>query len=144
MTVIRMKDAQAMYAGLADSAVRFGREKATVGSDLKYAYGIETGRHKSGRLARRAGGSWAVRDSQQSVLAYAPGLIVREIERLGVHGKMRPQTTFALLARRALDSIRNLLIARVYSVPIPRRGRGFAWKRTHNLRMSYRINQGGI
>lgn len=141
MQVIGLKDAQTMYAGLADACQRFGREKATVGSSLPYAYGIETGKTRSGRLARRAGGSWAVRDAQQDVLDYAPGLVAREIETLGVQGQMRPQVTFRLLGQRALETIRRLLEARVYAVPIPRRGKGFAWRRTGNLRISYGIDQ---
>jgi len=38
-----------------DAAGRFSGPLFRVGSDLRYAWGIETGRRKIGRLARRAG-----------------------------------------------------------------------------------------
>jgi hypothetical protein len=41
----------------ARNAQAFGRARVVVGSPLQYAYGIETGRHRSGSLARRAGGA---------------------------------------------------------------------------------------
>ena len=37
-------------------AAQFGRARVVVGSSLTYAFGIESGRHRSGALARRAGG----------------------------------------------------------------------------------------
>ena len=41
----------------ARQAQTFGRARVVVGSSLGYAYGVETGRHRSGGLARRAGGA---------------------------------------------------------------------------------------
>lgn len=44
-----------------DAACRaVGALRLDAGSDLPYAFGIETGRHPSGRLARRAGGAHMV------------------------------------------------------------------------------------
>lgn len=44
-------------AQLRDGAGRFTGRMLAIGSALPYAYGIETGRHRDGRLARRAGGA---------------------------------------------------------------------------------------
>jgi hypothetical protein len=68
--------------------------RVLVGSPLKYAFGIETGRHRGGGLARRAGGAFYLRGAVQSVMAtagasLAPALLegaqatVRALTRLG-------------------------------------------------------------
>jgi hypothetical protein len=46
---------------LRQTAERWGRSRTTVQSALVYAYGIETGRHRRGSLARRAGGAYMLR-----------------------------------------------------------------------------------
>jgi hypothetical protein len=46
-----------------DTAERWGRSRTVVYSPLVYAYGIETGYHRRGQLARRAGGAFMVRDA---------------------------------------------------------------------------------
>jgi hypothetical protein len=56
-------EAQRSLRRVADGATAAGRLHAKVGSALPYAYGIETGRHRSGRLARRRGGVWYLRNS---------------------------------------------------------------------------------
>lgn len=53
-------DSEAAEAALRDmeAACRaVGAMTLDAGSDLPYAFGIETGRHRGGRLARRAGGA---------------------------------------------------------------------------------------
>jgi hypothetical protein len=50
-----------------EGAGRAGREVVVVGSPLVYAFGIETGRHRGGRLARRAGGAFYLREAYQTV-----------------------------------------------------------------------------
>jgi hypothetical protein len=55
--VIRGVDEAMLRLGLvADGAMAASRTRVLVGTDLPYAYGIETGYRHSGRLARRAGG----------------------------------------------------------------------------------------
>jgi hypothetical protein len=46
---------------LRQTAERWGRSRTTIQSELVYAYGIETGRHRRGTLARRAGGAYMLR-----------------------------------------------------------------------------------
>jgi len=48
---------------------------ATFASLLPYAYGIETGRHRGGRLARRAGGAYMFRRGIDEVKAQAPAIL---------------------------------------------------------------------
>lgn len=54
---------------------------AAFGSRLPYTFGIETGRHRGGRLARRAGGAFMFRqgaaDAQQLARQILPAAIVR-------------------------------------------------------------------
>lgn len=75
-------------------AQRFGRIEVIVGSQLPYAYGIETGWHRGGTLARRAGGVFYLKRGLESVqgdigkslikgLADGPGGAEREMLRLG-------------------------------------------------------------
>ena len=54
------KDPGSVLVGLKtlkDAAATAGGARLSVTSDLPYAYGIETGRHRGGTLARRAGGA---------------------------------------------------------------------------------------
>lgn len=60
----------------AAGARRMASGRVTIDSPLPYAYGIETGRHRGGRLARRAGGAWMLR---RGLAAAMPS--VREIAR---------------------------------------------------------------
>jgi hypothetical protein len=53
--VVGLKEAQRSLQRLEDAG-RSADATVTVGSALNYAYGIETGRHRSGRVARRRGG----------------------------------------------------------------------------------------
>lgn len=50
-----------------EGAETAGHETILVGSPLRYAFGIETGRHRGGRLARRAGGAYYLRDAFRAV-----------------------------------------------------------------------------
>ena len=45
-----------------------------LGSDLPYAYGIEYGRHRGGRLARRAGGAYYLHAGAEQITGEAPKL----------------------------------------------------------------------
>jgi hypothetical protein len=65
--VVGEREAQAYLAKLAASAQYAHRAVVSVGSPLAYAYGIETGRHRGGRLARRAGGVFYLQRAAESV-----------------------------------------------------------------------------
>lgn len=76
------------------SAQLLGTMRLQVGSDLPYAFGIESGRHRGGRLARRAGpahylkGGWeAVRPTVGSrlarVLPEGPAALKKEMQAIG-------------------------------------------------------------
>jgi hypothetical protein len=52
-----------------EGAERLGGLRILVGSNLKYAYGIEYGRHRGGRLARRAGGAYMLQKGFDSVVS---------------------------------------------------------------------------
>src|SRR5215210_5698836 len=66
---------------LRDTARRWGRSRTTVGSDLPYAFGIETGRTRRGRLARRAGGAYMLRRGLDDAKPRIKPLIVAAFER---------------------------------------------------------------
>lgn len=50
-----------------EGAASAGREQVLVGTPLIYGFGIETGRHRGGRLARRAGGAFYLRNAFRAV-----------------------------------------------------------------------------
>lgn len=54
--VVGVREAQRYLRDLADASRNAAKAAVQVGSPLGYAYGIETGVHRGGRLARRAGG----------------------------------------------------------------------------------------
>lgn len=63
------------------TAERWGRSRTTVGSPLVYAFGIETGRHRRGGLARRAGGAFMLREGLADVEEHMMDLIVESFAR---------------------------------------------------------------
>jgi len=54
--VVGLKEAQRYLHKLENTAESADGKSVVVGSSVAYSYGIETGRHRSGRRARRAGG----------------------------------------------------------------------------------------
>lgn len=67
-----MVDADKQMARIERGLAALHNYVGVVYSRLPYAYGIETGRHrKSGKLARRAGGSFYIRRAIDTVLAGA-------------------------------------------------------------------------
>lgn len=81
--VIGLDKAVAYFKKLAEEANRVGKIRILVGSNLKYAYGIEYGRHKGGRLARRAGGAFMLKQGFDSVQDTLRADIARAIETNG-------------------------------------------------------------
>jgi len=59
--------AQRRLQTMRDGAERLGNTRILVGSNLKYAFGIEFGRHRGGRLARSAGGAFFLKKGLDSI-----------------------------------------------------------------------------
>lgn len=72
--------AQARLKILREGAARLGRTRILVGSSLKYAYGIETGRHRGGRLARKAGGAYMLKKGLAAIHGTLPRDIASAVE----------------------------------------------------------------
>ena len=68
-------------------------------SRVPYAFGIETGYHRSGRLARRAGGAWYFRTAAQVV---GP-LVEREVVMAWPQGPQRVRQAWDGLIRKAAN-----------------------------------------
>lgn len=62
-------------------AERWGRSRTEVYSDLVYAYGIETGWHRRGGLARRAGGAFMLREGLKDTEEHMGELIIESFAR---------------------------------------------------------------
>lgn len=56
-----------------------GQFRARIGSNLVYAYGIEFGRHRGGKLARRAGGLLYLTRAVQEVRRTLPAALARAL-----------------------------------------------------------------
>jgi hypothetical protein len=65
--VVGDEEAMEYLKFLAEAHKRAAEIPVSVGSNLEYAYGIETGRHRGGRLARRAGGVFYLTRAYQFV-----------------------------------------------------------------------------
>ena len=59
--------ATARLNALKESFRSFGGKTVLVGSNLVYAYGIEFGKTRSGRMARRAGGAFMLRNALNAI-----------------------------------------------------------------------------
>lgn len=71
--VFGIDEANTALTRIDGGAVAASRLTVRIGSGLVYAFGIETGRHRGGRLARRAGGVRYLSGAVQRVLA-TPGI----------------------------------------------------------------------
>lgn len=72
ITLRGLEDVQKQMERIERASKNMGEWKVFVGSRLPYAWGIEFGSHRqSGKLARRAGGSFYLRRAVDSVLAGA-------------------------------------------------------------------------
>lgn len=80
LKVTGIEQAQAYLKVMEEGARRLGGTRILVGSDLKYAYGIEHGRHRGGSLARAAGGAMMLHQGLESVRDSLPRDIVKAIE----------------------------------------------------------------
>lgn len=73
MITLQMKgieEASAYLKKLRGNLERLGKARIMIGSNLKYAYGIEFGRHRvSGRTARKMGGAFMLTNARKEVQA---------------------------------------------------------------------------
>lgn len=63
------QQARSFLGNIAAAAVRTNGPIVSLSSPLPYAFGIETGRHRGGGLARAAGGAYMFRDGIKAVQA---------------------------------------------------------------------------
>ena len=80
ITVTGITVAEQRLRTIAEGAKRLGKTRILVGSNLKYAFGIEYGRHRGGRLARRAGGAGMLQKGLDSVRGSLPQDIGQALE----------------------------------------------------------------
>jgi len=59
-TLTGVDELQQLIGRLRSSVTGLDGQSIAVATEIVYAYGIETGRYQSGRLARAAGGSFAL------------------------------------------------------------------------------------
>lgn len=107
----------------------------TVNSPVEYAPGIEYGRHPGGKLARAAGGTFALTDAVEQIGPQVPELCEQALARGEpvMRGLMR-----AGLAIEAQTKVN--LSERLYNQPIPLSKRGKPrWRRTGNLRAAFGV-----
>lgn len=62
-------------------AQEWARSRTVISSNLPYSYGIETGRHRGGGLARRAGGAFMLRDGLEEAKPRIGPLITNSFTR---------------------------------------------------------------
>ncbi len=134
--IMGAKEAEAWLARLQGGCKAADGPVARVGTHLKYAFGIEFGRHRGGKLARRAGGSFAltgsflrvqprIKPTLAEALPKGPGATLQALKALGL---------------QVLAGTLDILTNTVYATPIPvsRTGKP-RWRRTGNLRRSYHM-----
>lgn len=78
--VVGLKEAQTYLRRLQESAESADKAQVVVGSSLNYSYGIETGRHRSGRVARRAGGVFYLSRALSTVEKDLPKRLTKGLE----------------------------------------------------------------
>lgn len=66
---------RSLFGRILQAAAHANGPVIVLSSDRPYAYGIETGRHRSGRLARRAGGAFMFRDGIAAVRPRVPAAL---------------------------------------------------------------------
>lgn len=102
-TGVRIESRAALKAlgDLAAGARAAGGARVEVGSDEPYAYGIETGFRRSGRLARRAGGAWMLRDAKAAVEPQIEAVVGAALP----HGAAATDTAFRRLGEILVGEI---------------------------------------
>lgn len=68
-------------SSLADATAALGRMRLVAGSPVPYAYGIETGRTRSGRVARARGGARMVEHGMAETRRQIPRIVAQLLQR---------------------------------------------------------------
>lgn len=95
--------ARSLLGNLAAAAVHVNGPIISLASAVPYAYGIETGRHRGGRRARRAGGAFMFRDA---ITAMRPR-VAPAIGKALFGGTAAVQRAKADLNRQAVEDVRK-------------------------------------
>jgi len=96
--------AQAYLGTLRDGAATAGGARLFVFSNLPYAAGIETGRRRNGRVARRAGGAWMFRRGSQEALRGFDQELAQALPK----GRTGVTQAYLSRGRRVVDAVRRL------------------------------------
>jgi hypothetical protein len=73
--VLGIREVQTLLADIGASARAVSSLRVRALSREAYAYGIRTGTHRGGRLARRAGGTYAIDHARDQVVAKMPSVL---------------------------------------------------------------------
>jgi hypothetical protein len=84
---VDMKTAATYFGTLEQAAAEVGALRLVAGSPLPYAYGIETGRTRTGRVARRLGGAHMLRAGMEAASDTIESLVMAHLARPGRGGK---------------------------------------------------------
>ena len=144
--IMGLEEAERRLADLGSSVEEVKNAYVVVGTNVEYAWGIEFGRKRNGQLARKLGGSFALTDAFEQVqprigpeIAWA--LAVKWARSGNARGLL---ATMIALGNDVLTRTKELLLERVYSVPIPTtRGGRPKWRRTRTLSRSYHVEAFG-
>jgi len=136
--ILEAENVRARLESMRKSIEDASDEDVIVSSNLVYAPGIEFGRHPGGRLARRAGGAFALTDAFEEISPQVASAVTEAIAK-GI-------ATDVVLRKAGLDieaRTKEYLQERVYSVPIPQTGKGRPlWERTGALKNSFQTRTG--
>lgn len=134
--VMGLREAEAYLARLQGTARSLNGAAVVVGTDLAYAWGMAFGRYRSGRLARRLGGDFALTDAFAAVKPSIPRRLREALSR----GPAAALAALQLAGQDVLTGTKQRLLDRLYSVPIPSGRDGKPkWRRTSTLRRSYHV-----
>jgi hypothetical protein len=75
LRVLGIREVQEMLGTVRASVSALTGLRVRAISRLSYAYGIRTGRHRGGRLARRAGGTYAIDNARNAVVPQMKGVL---------------------------------------------------------------------
>jgi hypothetical protein len=133
MTLKGLDDAVKQMARIERGLKSLRNYTGVVYSRLPYSYGIEYGRHRvSGKLARRAGGSFYIRRAIDTVLAGADQDLSEGLEKVTAPGQWVIRR-LALWARR---------LARQNVPRGPKKGKSHSYRLSRSIRYAVRKGRG--
>jgi hypothetical protein len=92
------------FGKIGEASGRAGAARLSWASEVPYAYGIETGRHRGGRLARRAGGAYMMKRGAEEALR---GFVDELKQEIRIGSRAGVDQTFLRLGRRGISTIRT-------------------------------------